>query len=192
MNDVTAILARAGNGDSSATDELLPLVYDQLRQLARREMARERAQTLQPTALVHEAYLRLVGKRRVEWANRAHFFAAAAEAMRRILVDAARKRGRLKRGGNLRRLPMSVADLIPERDAPIIEALDRALKDLALEDGRMQRVVMLRFFGGLSIDETAKAMGISSRTVKREWTCARAWLYQALRDEVQMPGEHAR
>lgn len=181
MSDVTRILAAIEQGDAQAADELLPLVYRQLHRIAQQQMARERPDhTLQATALVHEAYLRLVGNRDIEWANRAHFFAAAAEAMRRILVDQARKRGRIKRGGGRARVPMSVADLAAEQNPSEILALDEALKRLEKEDARMSRVVMLRFFAGLSIDDTANAMGISPRTVKREWTCARAWLFQAL------------
>lgn len=181
MCDVTRILAAIEHGDARSANELLPLVYDQLRRIAQQKMCEERADhTLQATALVHEAYLKLVGNQEMKWANRAHFFAAAAEAMRRILVDEARKRGRIKRGGDRERLPISVVDLAVEQDSAQILALDEALRRLEKEDGRLFQVVMLRFFAGLSVEDTAQAMGLSPRTVKREWTYARAWLYRTI------------
>ena len=180
-SQVTRILHRAEAGDRAAVDELLPLVYDQLRRDAQQRMAGERPDhTLDATALVHEAYLRLVGDRQLPWQNRAHFYAAAAEAMRRILVDHARKRGRSKRGGDRRRVPLKSVDLAVQQNSSEILALDQALERLQKEDERMHKVVMLRFFAGLSIEDAANAMGVSSRTVKREWTFARAWLYRVL------------
>ncbi len=182
VDDVTRILTAIQEGKAEASSKLLPLVYDQLRRMAQQAMAQERPDhTLQATALVHEAYLRLVGSRDMEWANRAHFFAAAAEAMRRILVDHARRYGRVKRGGERRREPISVADLAAaEQASEQILALDEALRRLESEDDRLYQVVMLRFFAGLSVEDTAQAMGLSARTVKREWTYARAWLYRAI------------
>ncbi len=181
MPDVTRILGDIERGDPNAARELLPLVYEQLRQLAQHRMAQERpGHSLQATALVHEAYLRLVGDSGLQWANRAHFFSAAAEAMRRILVDSARKRGRIKRGGDRKKLAMSVADLAATDDPAQILSLDEALQRLEAQDARMSQIVKLRFFSGLSVEETAMAMELSPRTVKREWALARAWLYKAL------------
>lgn len=174
MNDV-----RAGN--LYAAEELLPLVYAKLRQLAQHHMSQERSDhTLQATALVHEAFLKLVGRQDIEWMNRAHFYAAAAVAMRRILVDHARKRGRSKRGGDRQRVPLKSVNLAVQQDSSEILAFDGALERLQKEDERMFQVVMLRFFAGLCVDDVAKALEISPRTVKREWSCARAWLYRAL------------
>jgi RNA polymerase sigma factor (TIGR02999 family) len=176
----TSLLARAQDGNRQATDELLPLVYEELRRLADRFLAAEkRGATLQPTALVHEAYLRLVGSDGAGWENRAHFFGAAARAIRRILVDRARARG----GGNR---PLRL-----DTDAPLAEpgpsldllALDEALAKLASIDAHKARVVELRFFGGLSVDETAAALGVSASTVDRDWAFARSWLHRAMSDE---------
>ena len=182
---VTGLLVDWGNGDRAALDKLMPLVYDELRRLARHYMRRERAgQTLQTTALVNEAYLRLVGQRNMRWQNRAHFFAIAAQLMRRILIDRARKRHNSKRGGNLRKVSLDgVADLSGERDADLI-ALDEALVDLEAIDSRKSKIVELRFFGGLSIEEAAEALSISPATVQREWSVAKAWLYR------EISGEH--
>ena len=181
MSDVTRILAAIEGGDARAADELLPLVYEQLRRIAQQRMAEERSgHTLQATALVHEAYLRLVGGQEVGWANRAHFYFAAAEAMRRILIEHARKRNRIKRGGDRRRAPVSVADLAAEEDFEEIVAVDDAIRRLEEEDAQAARVVRLRFFAGLSVDETARALDVSPRTVAREWAYARAWLHDAL------------
>lgn len=182
-NEVTRVLASIGAGDRRAFDELLPLVYDELRSIAARHLAGEAAgHTLQPTALVHEAYLRLLGGEQPDWNSRAHFFGAAALAMRRILVERARRNHRLKHGGDQHRVPLSVAEAAdePERDALDILALDEALRRMEREDERMSQVVMLRFFAGLSLEDTARAMEISERTVKRCWRCARAWLYDEL------------
>jgi RNA polymerase sigma factor (TIGR02999 family) len=183
LNDVTRILHAIEGGDARAGDQLLPLVYDQLRRIAQQKMAQERPDhSLQATALVHEAYLRLVGDEDVQWANRAHFFAAAAEAMRRILVESARSRGRLKRGGDRKRMPLNVVDLAAEHEPDEILALDEALKRLEAQDPLMAKLVMLRFFSGLSVEETASAMELSPRTVKREWAMARAWLFRELNE----------
>lgn len=182
---VTGLLVDWGNGDKAALDKLMPLVYDELRRLARYYIRRERAgQTLQTTALVNEAYLRLVDQRNVRWQNRAHFFAIAAQLMRRILVDKARKRYNAKRGGNLRKVSLDgVAVLSGERDADLI-ALDEALIDLEAMDSRKSKIVELRFFGGLNIEEAAEALSISPATVQREWSVAKAWLYR------EISGEH--
>ena len=182
--EVTRLLERAGGGDPRAAGELLPIVYEQLRVRARTEMAGEKAgHTLQPTALVHEAYLRLVGNRELAWDNRAHFYVAAAEAMRRILIEQARKKGRLKRGGNRRRIPLNVVDLAERGDVEEILSLDDAVRRLEERDRRMADVVRLRFYSGLSETETAAALGVSERTVRREWSTARAWLLSRLKAE---------
>jgi RNA polymerase sigma factor (TIGR02999 family) len=182
---VTLLLDAARGGDAQAADQLLPLVYDQLRQLARRRMATEAVDhTLQATALVHQAYLRLVGGGRIDYAGRSHFFFAAAEAMRQILIDHARARAAGKRGGGRRRLPINnVLDLATdEARLPEILALDDALSRLQEQSPQTAAMVRLRFYAGLSVDETAQALGVSSRTVKRDWTFARAWLLRELND----------
>jgi RNA polymerase sigma factor (TIGR02999 family) len=191
--DITRLLREAGADDPHARDALLPLVYDELKRIARRRMHGERTgHTLQATALVHEAWLRLAGGEDVAWASRAHFYAAAAEAMRRILVEHARGRERIKRGGGLRRQPLSVADLAAEADSGEILALDEAIGRLEQEDARAARIVRLRFYAGLSVDETAAALGLSRRTVLREWAFARAWLYRSLAGpEAGEPPDHA-
>ncbi len=182
--DVTTILTKIGEADSRAADELLPLVYEELRKLAAHRLTHEaQVVTLQTTELVHEAYLRLVGDYEVSWQGRGHFFAAAAESMRRILVDRARKRGRLKHGGGHRRVPLDVVELAAAPESLDILALNEALRRMEQQDPRMHRVVMLRFFAGLSVEDTAGALGISPRTVKRDWTCARALLYEQLQSE---------
>ncbi|MHC4219399.1 MAG: ECF-type sigma factor [Planctomycetota bacterium] len=185
---ITQLLAAIGSGDRAASDELLPLVYDQLRVLARRKMAGESpGHTLQPTALVHEAYLRLVGDE-ADWDSRGHFYVAAAEAMRRILVERARRYDRRKHGGGRQRVPLAGADMAADDDDPIdVLALDAALRDLQSKDPRLYDVVMLRHFTGLSNEETALALGISERTVSREWSYARLWLVQALTDDGDAP-----
>lgn len=183
MAEVTRILYAIEEGDAKAATELLPLVYDQLRKTAQQRMAAERAgHSLDATALVHEAYLKLVGDDAagLRWANRAHFFAAAAEAMRRILVDHARAKGRRKRGGDRAKLSLTVAQLGGDEKGDEIVALDEALRRLEKQDKRMARIVSLRFFAGLSVEETAQALDISARTVKREWSLARAWLFREL------------
>lgn len=182
---VTLLLTEAVRGDPTAARELLPLVYDELRKLAHARMARERpGQTLQPTALVHEVYLRLVGGGEQSWANRAHFFAAAAEAMRRILIERARRVGRHKRGGGWRRV--TLIEGLSSFDPPPAEliALDEALDRLESHDSTMAEVAKLRYFAGLTLEETALALDCSSRTVRRLWTAARVWLHRELtRDE---------
>jgi RNA polymerase sigma factor (TIGR02999 family) len=161
--------------------ELLSLVYEELRKLAAHRLAHESpGHTLQPTALVHEAYLRLVGDGEVSWEGRGHFFAAAAESMRRILVEHARKRGRVKRGGGRHRVPIDVVDVAAEPESLDLVALDEALRRMEEQDPRMHQIVMLRFFAGLSVEDAGQALGISARTVKREWSCARAWLFKTL------------
>ncbi|MCG8409212.1 MAG: ECF-type sigma factor [Phycisphaerales bacterium] len=173
----TTLLAAAADGNEAAAEQLLPLVYDELRELARSWLAKEPpGHTLPPMALVHEVYLRLIGDQTVNWANRAHFFAAAAQAMRRILVEHARARGARKRGGDRQRVGADEAPAIWQPPGLDLVALDEALSKLERRDPRASEVVMLRHFGGLSIDDTAAALDISPRTVVREWRCARAWL----------------
>jgi RNA polymerase sigma factor (TIGR02999 family) len=181
---ITSLLARAQEGDRQATDELLPLVYEELRELADRFLAAEkRGATLQPTALVHEAYLRLVGSDQAGWENRAHFFGAAARAIRRILVDQARARRAARRGGGRPlRLDTDAPLAGPEPSLDVL-AIDEALAKLASIDAQKARVVELRFFGGLSVDETAASLGVSASTVAREWVFARTWLHRAMSDE---------
>jgi RNA polymerase sigma factor (TIGR02999 family) len=181
--DVTRLLARWKDGDEAALQQLLPIVHDELRRLARRQMAGERpGHTLQPTALVNEAYLRLVNLKQMQWQNRAHFFAMAARLMRRILVDFARSRGYQKRGGGATRVSFTQALEVAESQPTDVVALDAALEALAHVDERKSRVVELRFFGGLSVDETAEALNVSRETVKRDWTFAKMWLLRHLRE----------
>jgi RNA polymerase sigma factor (TIGR02999 family) len=181
---VTRLLEDANSGKPQASAVLLPLVYEELRKLAAHHMAGEREDhTLQATALVHEAYIRLLGDREVKWANRAHFFAAAAEAMRRILIEHARAKQGQRRGGDRRKLPMHVLDLATADDPEQIMALDEAISRLEREDSNAARVVRLRFYAGLSIEETAASLGISVRTVKREWSFARVFLFRILKDQ---------
>jgi RNA polymerase sigma factor (TIGR02999 family) len=183
---VTDLLQRAGSGDLAAAGAVFPLVYAQLHQLASRQLRRETAgHSLNTTELVHEAYLRLVDQRRSRFTDRGHFFAIAATAMRRILVDHARRRGATKRGGGAKRVALeSVEALAAEERADLLVALDTALAQLAALDPRQAKVVECRFFGGLTEQETAEALGTSPRTVKRDWTKARAWLYEALHPDA--------
>ena len=182
MSDVTQVLQRLELGDSQAAEALLPLVYEELRKLAAARMASEQGDsTLQPTALVHEAWLRLLGPGPREWANRAHFFAAAAEAMRRILIDRARRRSAIKRGARVQRLDLDRVDVAVQTDDPTLLAIDEALEKLSLRDAQAAQLIKLRFFAGLNYDQAATIMGISPRTAKRCWTFARAWLYRELR-----------
>lgn len=178
QQDVTALLVRAGAGDRSAADALMPLVYDELRSLARRSLRLERpgGRTLEATALVHEAYLRLVRSDAMDWKNRAHFFASAATAIRRVLVDEARREGRIKRGGRLERVSLEQVEPSVPRPATDFIALDEALEHLAGIDPDKARVVELRFFGGLTEQDAAEVLGVSVRTVARHWRLARAWL----------------
>lgn len=178
---MTTALHRAAAGDERAGDDLLPLVYNQLRAIAQRQMNNEQpGHTLQATALVHEAYARLIGDERLVRGDQRRFFACAAEAMQRILIEHARSRGRLKRGGNLARLPLDVVDLAAECDEREIVALDGLVRRLHEHDPGAAEVVRLRFYAGLSVEQTATALGLSERTVKREWQFARAWLYRQL------------
>ena len=174
---VTALLRAWGGGDTTARDRLMPLVYAELRKMARRHMARERpGHTIQTTALVHELYLRLVDQERVRWQDRAHFFAIAAQLMRRILVDHARKRLNIKRGGKVDMVPLEAAGEVFAKRAAEVVAIDDAVKTLSAVDERKGRIVELRFFGGLSIEETADVLGVSAGTIMRDWTLAKAWL----------------
>ena len=184
MTGVTQILASIEQGDPRAAEQLLPLVYDELRKLAAARLAQERAgQTLQATALVHEAYLRLVGDGAPPWNSRGHFFAAAAEAMRRILVDRARRKAAAKRGGEFARIELDPdLALAPEVKEDLI-ALDAALERLAAEYPVQAEVVKLRYFGGLSLPDAASALGLSERTAGRHWAFARAWLRRAVEGE---------
>jgi RNA polymerase sigma factor (TIGR02999 family) len=184
MSDVTLMLEAISKGDPRASDELLPLVYQELRRLAAARMAQEAAgHTLQPTALVHEAWLRLVGDGDRSWQNRAHFFGAAAEAMRRILIERARRRSRLKRGGG--QTPLDIAELEIAAALPDDKILlvNEALEKLKAEDPDAARIVVMKFFGGLSNDEVAEVLGVNERTVRRQWTFAKTWLYDQISDE---------
>jgi RNA polymerase sigma factor (TIGR02999 family) len=181
MRDITALLDRVAGGDRSAASEVVPLIYDELRRLAAHFMARERPDhTLQTTALVHEAYMRLVDQRQASWKNRAHFYGAAAGVMRRVLVDHARARNAEKRGGGAHPLPLDDAVGAATEHPEEIVRLDTALVRLAERCPRQVRIVELRFFGGLSVDETAAALAVSPKTVKRDWHVARAWLHREL------------
>lgn len=180
--DEHAARPAASAGRPSPPEELLPLVYDELRKLAAARLAREApGQTLQATALVHEAYLRLEGDG-VRWDGPGHFFGAAALAMRRILVERARRVGRVRHGGGRGRVPLTDVQVAEGDDSIDFVALDGALRRMEEEDPRMAQIVMLRFFAGLSVEATAEAMGVSPTTVKREWACARAWLYDELQE----------
>ena len=182
MSDVTRILERVQAGESQAADELLPLVYEELRRLATARMAHEPpGQTLQPTALVHEAYLRLVGNENQRWNGRAHFFGAAAEAMRRILIDNARRKGRVRHGKGLTRVDLDEINLAASDNDEALLEVDEALSKLAAEDPAKAELVKLRYYVGLSIPEAGKTMGLSESTAKRYWNYARAWLYNELR-----------
>jgi RNA polymerase sigma factor (TIGR02999 family) len=195
MSDVTRILSAIEQGDPHATEQLLPLVYDELRKLAARRLAQEQpGQTLQATALVHEAYLRLViptkspplrggATEAVRWDNRGHFFAAAAEAMRRILLNRARDKKRAKRGGERRRVDLDKIELALDTNDEQLIALDEALTRLAVEDADAARLVNLRFFAGLTLKDAAVSLGLASRTAERQWAYARAWLYAYLRQD---------
>jgi RNA polymerase sigma factor (TIGR02999 family) len=185
LPDVTGILDAIEGGDPHAAEQLLPLVYDELRNLAAAKLAREKpGQTLQPTALVHEAYLRLVdGAKANQWNSRGHFFAAAAEAMRRILINRARGRKRLKRGGRLKRLDLHRLVVADQANDDELLAVDDALETLAREHPRCAELVKLRFYAGLTLEEAATVLGVTRRTADRYWAFARAWLYDTLRAE---------
>ena len=179
---ITKMLQAWSDGDGEVLDKLMPVVYDELRRQASRFLSKERSgHTLQTTALIHEAYIKLMGQDQVEWKNRSHFFAIASQAMRRILVDHARTRHREKRGGAGEDLPIDDALQIPSREKSVdLVALDEALTRLAKFDARQARVVELRYFSGLSIDETAEVIGVSNVTVRRDWNMAKAWLHQEI------------
>lgn len=185
LNPITHLLFRWREGDRAALEQLMPLVYEELRRLAQHYLSRERREhTLQSTALVHEAYLRLAGPNPPQWQNRAHFFGISARIMRQILVEHARVRAADKRGGGACRLNLDEAMALSQQtDLDVLE-LDRALSDLATLDEQQSRIVELRFFGGLTIEDTSEVLGISPATVKRDWVTARAWLYRAMTGEA--------
>ena len=189
MSDVTRNLAAIEKGDAHASDELLPIVYEELRRLAGQKLARERPQTLQPTDLVHEAYLRLVGKEAgaQSWDNRSHFFAAAAEAMRRILIDHARRKKAARHGGGRERVELRDSFLESEDDHVDLEALSIALDRLHAEDPQKATLVKLRYFVGMTIPQTAEALGVSHATVERWWTYSRLRIFQWMRDSTANP-----
>ena len=181
MSDVTHILNRVQRGDAKAAGELLPLVYEELRKLATARMAHEQAnQTLQPTALVHEAWLRMTGGEHASFDSRGHFFAAAAEAMRRILIEKARSKGRLKRGSEWERIDLEHLDVAVATDGDTLLAVHEALEKLAVIDPMGAKLIELRFFAGLSNVDAAKVLGLAERTAKRTWAYARAWLHEEL------------
>ena len=180
-HDITDLLLQVGEGDQAVVERVFPLVYDELRRLAHRQLQREsEGRTLCTTALVHEAYLKLVDQTRCSWNNRAHFLAVAAIAMRRIVVDHARQHRSAKRGGLLQRVPIENVELATEERAELLVALDEALTRLAALDPRQARVVECRFFGGMTEEDTAAALGIGLRTAKRDWAKAKSWLYQEI------------
>jgi RNA polymerase sigma factor (TIGR02999 family) len=181
MSELTRILDAIERGDGRAVDELLPAVYRELRQLAAQKLAHEKpGQTLQATALVHEAYLRLVGQEEQAWKGRTHFFAAAAEAMRRILIENARRKHRLKRGGDQQRIDLDQAEIVAENASQDLLALDEALAKLDATDKPKAELVKLHYFAGLTMEQAAEVLGISQRTAKRYWAYARAWLYEQI------------
>ncbi len=182
MSEITQVLQAVGRGEARASEELLPLVYNDLRRQARVQMAREAAgQTLQPTALLHEAWLRLVGKGDRQWQNRAHFFGAAAEAMRRILIENARRKSRLKRGGDQVRVDIEHVELAATTPDEKVLLINDALERLQAEDPEKAQVVVMKFFGGRTNQEVAESLAVTERTVERHWAYARAWLFQSIR-----------
>jgi RNA polymerase sigma factor (TIGR02999 family) len=183
--DVTDLLRRWGEGDAEALDQLFPLMYDRMRQLAHQRLRTEPDGSLNTTALVHEAYLKLVDQSRAQWSERSQFFAIAARAMRRILVDYARQHLAEKRGGRRERVVLDGEILSLDQRADALLAVDEALERLRTVDERASRVVECRFFGGYTDAETAEALGITDRTVRRDWLRAKAWLYEALREEQE-------
>ncbi len=182
--DITRILQASEPGDGSAVDRLLPAVYEELKQMASAKLARESGRVFQPTALVHEAYLRLVGPSQRGFENRGHFFAAAAEAMRRVLIDDARSRSRLKRGGGASRVDLDTGMITIDDDPHELLAIDEALTALESQDARKASLVKLRFFGGLTQAEAAGLLGVSRSTADNDWAYARAWLHQAIQGNV--------
>jgi RNA polymerase sigma factor (TIGR02999 family) len=191
MSEVTRILSAVEEGDPTAAEELLPLVYKELRRLAAAKLAQEKpGHTLQPTALVHEAYLRLVDTEREQhWNSRRHFFAAAAEAMRRILVENARRKRSLKQGGRLRRRHADLEQIVQRGSNDDVLAIDEALGKLAQENAAVARLVELRYFGGLGMDECAAVLGVTVRTAQRYWAYARAWLHHEVASSTEAPDD---
>lgn len=188
---MTLLLKRLSNGDENALAQLIPLVYDELHRLAAFHLQRERAEhTLQTTGLVHETYLRLVDQKEVQWKNRGHFFAIAAQAMRRVLVDYARRHQAVKRGSSLPKISLDEAIAVSNEDLHHVVLLDELLTRLSSIDPEDARIVELRFFGGLTVEETAEAMGISPATVKREWSVARAWLLREINERSRQDPHH--
>jgi RNA polymerase sigma factor (TIGR02999 family) len=184
--DITQILNAIGRGEGRASDELLPLVYDELRRLAAARMAQEQAgQTLQPTALVHEAWLRLIRQGDRTWQNRAHFFAAAAEAMRRILIENARRKSRFKHGGGQLRVDVQEIDLAESTPDDKMLLINEALEQLEAENPERAKVVVMKFFGGLTNLEVAETLGVGERTVDRQWAYAKAWLFRKIRAQIE-------
>src|SRR3954447_8646621 len=185
QEEVTQLLLAWSNGNEAALEKLMPLVYEELRRLAHQYMRRERpGHTLQTTALVNEVYFRLIDQKRMHWQNRAHFLAIAAQLMRRVLVDHARSHQYAKRGGGAHKVSLDEGAIVAEEQAADLIALDDALLSLAAIDERKSRIVELRFFGGLSVEETAETLKTSTRTVMREWSMAKAWLYRSISDDV--------
>ncbi len=181
--DVTVLLREWRSGDKHALDKLMPLVYDEMRRIAHRYMQNEReGHTLQTTALINEAYVRLVGRQKIEWQNRAHFYAVTAQVMRQVLIDHARRLHMAKRGGSAQRVTLDEAVTMSVERAEELLALDEALVELARLDPRKGRVVELRYFGGLSMEDSADVLGISLMTVRRDWRAAKAWLFQRMRE----------
>jgi len=186
MSDITLVLEAINRGEKPASEELLPLVYDELRHLAAARMAQEAAgHTLQPTALVHEAWLRLVGGQQQSWQNRAHFFGAAAEAMRRILIERARRKSRLKRGSGQALLDIADLDVIAAMPDDKVLLVDEALEQLKQEDPDKAKIVLLKFFAGLTNDQVAEILNVNERTVRRQWDFARAWLLDRIQGELK-------
>jgi len=185
MSEITQVLRAVERGESRASEELLPLVYEELRHLAAARMAREQpGQTLQATAIVHEAWLRLVADGARTWQNRAHFFGAAAEAMRRILIENARRKASLKRGGGQVRVDIDGLELAGAAPDDKILLINEALEQLQAEDPEKARIVVMKFFGGMTNQEVAANLGLTERTIERQWAYARAWIYQAIRSQV--------
>lgn len=185
MSDITLMLQAVARGERQASSDLLPLVYEELRQLAGARMAREASgQTLQPTALVHEAWLRLVGEGNRSWENRAHFFGAAAEAMRRILIENARRKSRLKRGGGQLRVDIDDVELAATTPDDKILLIDEALERLQAEDPEKAKIVVLKFFGGLTNQEVALSLDVTERTVERQWAFAKAWMFRCIQTQL--------
>lgn len=189
MTEVTRILNQIEDGDPTAASQLLPLVYDDLKRLAAYKMVNERrGQTLQATALVHDAYLRLVGSNGSQnWNSRGHFFAAAAEAMRRILIENARKKQRIRHGGGRKRVDLDVVNVADPQNDEFLDALDQAIDRLAAESPTTAQVVKLRFFAGLTIEQTAESLNVSVRTANRHWAYAKAWIYQYISGDEGRP-----